>query len=120
MNYTFKTDLCENRLYVKIVGSLNADDVEEYLRKFNREFDKLKSGMTVLFDLREAKANAPEAASKMESNKQRAIDKGLNKAAIILDSVILKGQCKRSYNKDKDVEDAFFDNMEDAIEYLNA
>lgn len=113
MELTCIPNVTENRLYVTLKGCVTVADVDEYLINFNRAFDKLKSGMTVMFDLREALPMEPDAAAAIECNKHRCIDKGMGKFAWVLNSAILNGQMIRGHAR------TAFGTIEEAIKFLS-
>lgn len=117
--YTFKTNLVENRLYVSLKGAMTLEEVDAYSEAFMKEIYTLKKGFTILFDWREAGALDPAAAAKLEPNVGKCIAHGMKKYAWVLSSIIVKGQMKRSYDNKSGVESASFNNVEEAVKFLN-
>jgi hypothetical protein len=83
------------------------------------ELYRLKKGFTVMFDMREAAAMEPAAAAKLEPNVAKGVAHGMKKYAWVLNSAVLKGQMKRSYDANAGIETGTFDNVEEAVKFLN-
>jgi hypothetical protein len=102
-----------------MIGGLSLKETDEYSDKFMTEVYRLKKGFTIMFDWREATAMEPAAAAKLEPNVAKAVAHGMRKYAWVLNSIVLKGQMKRSYDAISQVETGSFDNVEEAIKFLS-
>lgn len=79
-----------------IDGFLRAEDVESFAQNFKDTVQKMKPGFSVLLDLRGMKPVAPESQALLFSLPSFAVQHGVKRSAVVLNSAILIGQIKRN------------------------
>jgi len=116
--YAIKSDLSKNRLYITVNGSITADELPEYSKDLKRNVNLLKAGFTALLDLRKTSVLNQEMLKGIQDTKQIAVEGGLAKSAMIVESATLKLQMNRIF-KDVGPKDMAFTEISEGEMFLN-
>lgn len=116
--YEVKTNALKNRLHISVEGAMKKNEVEVYKSTVKKNVEMLKSGFTVLIDLRKTSVVDQETLRQMQETKKIAVAAGLSRSAVVVESAILKMQINRSF-KDVGPQDKAFTELDEAEKFLN-
>lgn len=117
--YNVKTDILKNRMYITVDGTIGVDEVDNYTSDLKKNVAMLKPGFTALLDLRKAQIFTQETMQQLQGTKEIAVNAGISKSAMVVESVVLKMQMNRNF-KEVGPQDQAFTEIDEAEEYLNS
>lgn len=118
--YEVKSDLAKNRLTIKIVGTIEEEEVKDYNNAVKKNVSSLKRGFTALLDLRECGIFTQQMVSleQFMDTKKIAIEGGMIVSAMVVNSGTLKMQIRRIF-REVGSPDESFDNIAEAEKFLD-
>lgn len=120
--YEVAVDTAKNRIFFTLVGFWkNVDDVPNVYDDSMKAVDKLKSGYTILADLREFKTPTPEAIEVTKRVQVSLVKRGASKSAEVLDSKLVKFRMTESAESSglTTIKFGQFDNVAEATAWLD-
>lgn len=117
--YKVSYDTSKNRIYGELEGFLALDEAKKYNSELMALIGKARPGFTAIFDIANLKVLPQEVTDEISSGKKYAVEKGLKKSALIMNSAILKMQVNRVLKNIGESEEGYFDSLSDAEEFLN-
>lgn len=116
--YEIKADKQKNRMYIMVDGTIAVNSVDAYQADMKKAVASLKSGFTALLDLRKTSVFDQESMKQLQGTKDIAVQAGLKKSAMVVESATLKMQMNRNF-KEVGPQDKAFNDINEAESFLD-
>ena len=118
--YELRANSVKNRLYIKIIGFWQAPNVvPNYLSDIKEMTEHLRSGFSILADLREMRTCPASVVPIHEEGLQITKAAGVEYSAEVISDTIANMQMKKMY-REHDVNDNKFGTIEEAEAFLDS
>ncbi|MCT2537798.1 STAS/SEC14 domain-containing protein [Aquibacillus koreensis] len=112
-------DKTKNILGIEWSGKVSVEDVEQANQKIENTLSELSwTSFDVLVDMRDITVLVPETQQELVKHQAWAIEKGMNRAAVVVSSAIAKLQLRRTAKESSHDNEHHFTSTEEALEFL--
>ena len=118
--YELRANAVKNRLYIKVIGFWSAPKVvPNYLTDIKEATEHLRSGFSILADLREMRTSPASVVHIHEEGLKITKAAGVEYSAEVISDTITNMQMKKMY-REHDVNDNKFKTIEEAEAFLDS
>ncbi|MFZ3590254.1 hypothetical protein ACOI1C_13555 [Bacillus sp. DJP31] len=104
---------------LKWVGPLEPEHVEQANKELEKLITSLRSStFDLVVDMRESGVLKTETQKKLEEHQRWLLTKGMNRAAVVFKSAVVKLQLSRTARNSDHKNEFHFDNYDDALNFL--
>lgn len=118
--YDFKIDAGKNRLYIKLSGYFEYEEMKKCSDETIKMIEKLKPGYDVITDISEFKPVSPEATKEIERVQAYFVKTGVRKGVRVVGEKILSGMQFKRKGKDAGYDSTNVATLADAEKLLDS